>query len=90
MILPGCLGRAAARYLPRGDRTAVEDLAAPDPIRLAAFYRAGQAQPTDRAGPAVRFGLLQVGRQIREPQLRVLALAWQQAIERCRLSDLNG
>ena len=83
-------GRAAPRRLPRGDRTAVEDLAAPDPAGLPAFDRAGEAESADGTGPAVRLGQLQVGRQLREPQLRVLALAWQQPAYCQGLFGLTG
>jgi hypothetical protein len=58
----------------------VEDLAAPDPVRLAALHRARQARAAQRARPAVRFGQFQLVRPVGEPQLRV-ALARQQAID---------
>src|SRR5215468_5656753 len=90
MVLFWGPGRAAARRLPRGDRTAVEDLAAPDPAGLTAFERAGEAESADGARPAVRLGQLQVGRQLRKPQLRVLALAWQRPVYFCGLFGLNG
>jgi hypothetical protein len=60
-----------------------EDLAAPDAVWFVAFDRAGQADPAYRAGLAVCLGVFQVGRQVREPQLRVLAAAWQRIIQ-CR------
>ena len=50
---------------------------------FAAFDRASQADPAHRAGLAVCLGELQVGRQVRELQLRVLAAARQRVVQ-CR------
>src|SRR3954451_18427877 len=73
---PGLPARVAAGPLERDDPALLEDLAAPDAARLAALDRAGQARPPQRARLAAGLGQLQVGRLIREPQLRVVA-AWQ-------------
>ena len=65
-------------------------LAAPDPVWFAALDRACQARSAQRAGPAVRLGQLEVGRELGEPQLRVLALAGQRAIYCPRLPGEQG
>ena len=81
---PPCSSRRpAARPFFRDDRAAGEDLAAPDPVRFTSFGRASEADPPHRAGLAVCLGELQVGRQVREPQLRILASAGQRLIQ-CR------
>jgi hypothetical protein len=51
------------------------------PVGFASFDRAGQAGPAHRAGLAVFLGELQVGRLVREPQLRVLAVARRRVIQ---------
>jgi hypothetical protein len=80
---PCSSGRPAARPFLRDDRAAGEDLAAPDPVGFVSLDCAGQAGRAHRAGPAVCLGELQVGRHVREPQLRVLAVARQRVIQ-CR------
>jgi hypothetical protein len=60
----------------------LEDLAAPHSVWLGAFERADQAGRAHRALPAVRLGLLKLGRQVGEPQLASSALARQQVSQR--------
>ena len=79
---PSCSsGRPATRPFFRDDRALGEDLAAPDPVGFASLDRAGQADPAHRAGLAVCLGEMQVARQVREPQLRVLVVARQRIIQ---------
>jgi hypothetical protein len=92
---PAARGRGACRGtatwpLLRDDRALREYLAAPDPVWLAALSRARQARSAQRAGPAVRLGQLEVGRELGEPQLRALALAGQRAIYCPRLPGEQG
>src|SRR6266545_338129 len=65
------LARTAAGPLARDDRATLEDLAAPDSPGLAPLDRAGQALDAQRAVPAERLGQFQLGRGVREPQVRV-------------------
>jgi hypothetical protein len=80
----------AAWPLPRDDRALFEDLAAPDPVGFAAFDRSGQAGRAERARLAMRPGQVEVGWQAGEPQLRVLALAWQRPVQCPRLAGEPG
>jgi hypothetical protein len=54
-------------------------------VGFASFDRAGQAAQAHRAGLAICLGELQFGRQAREPQLRILAVAGQRVIQCLRL-----
>lgn len=81
-------GRPRGRL--RGMMARAEDLAAPDSVRFAAFRPRRLARSAERAGLAVRSGQLQVGRQIGELQLRVLALAYQRATDGPCLPDEQG
>jgi hypothetical protein len=56
---------------------------------LGALDRAGQARSAQRARLAERFGLLKLGRQIREPQLRILGPARQRPDQLRRSSRQN-
>src|SRR5829696_299701 len=71
----GLLAWAAAAPLPGDDHAVVEDLPAPDAPRLGPLDRAGEAGRLEWALPAVCLCQFKVGRQLGEPQLRVLPLA---------------
>jgi hypothetical protein len=76
-----CFPGPPSRLLFGDDGAVGEDLAAPDPVGFVSFDRAGQAGPAHRAGLAVFLGELKVGRLVREPQLRVLAVARQRVLQ---------
>lgn len=84
-------GRTPARPLARDDRSLVEDLAAPDAAWFGAFERAGQAGRAQRAGPAMRLGLLKLGGQLGEPQIAGYAVAGQRLSQRrsVALADMD-
>src|SRR4029450_10452202 len=65
------LAGTATGPLARNHGTALEDLAAPDAPGLVPLDRAGQALDAQRAVPAERLGQFQLGRGVREPQVRV-------------------
>ena len=79
----GVESHAATTFLrgrPRGplaghDHALDEQLATPDTPRLATLLGAGEAGLTDRAGPAERLGVLDVGRGLGEEDLRVVGPA---------------
>lgn len=81
---------AATRPLLLDERGARAKICPPGPMRFSALDRTGQVGSAQRARPAVRLGQLQVGRLIREPQLRVLALTRQWAIDGLRLPGEQG
>jgi hypothetical protein len=59
-------------------------------MRFAALDRTCKARSAQRAGPAVVSGQLKIGRLIREPQLRILALTWHCAIDGLRPPGEQG
>src|SRR4051794_17039364 len=65
------LAGTATRPLARNHGTALEDLATPDTPGLVPLDRAGQALDAQRAVPAERLRQFQLGRGVREPQVRV-------------------
>ena len=65
------LPRPSPRTLARHDDTTDEQLASPDAPRLTPFEGTGQAALPDRAVPAERLGLLDIGRRFGEEQLRI-------------------
>jgi len=73
----GALAGTSAGPLVRDDPPAVEDLAAPDPGRLLALQRPGQATLQDRAAGAEFLGPLELARFGGEPQVLIVFLAGQ-------------
>src|SRR5689334_10566098 len=65
------LTRTATGPLARDDHAVVEDLAAPDTPGLGPLQSAREALDAYRAVAAERLGQLQLGRLVREPQVRV-------------------
>ena len=75
------LTRAATRTLARHDRTTLEDLATPHAPRLATLQRAREALGLQRATPAEGLRDLEVGRRVREPEVRVVLAARQLRVD---------
>ena len=65
------LTRTATRPLARDHGPTLENLAAPDTPGLVPLDRTGQALDAQRALPAERLRQFQLGRGVREPQVRV-------------------
>src|SRR4051812_8568738 len=65
------LAGTTARPLTRNHGATLEDLAAPDTPGLVPLDRAGEALDAQRAVPAERLGQFQLGRGVREPEVRV-------------------
>src|SRR3954447_17870862 len=71
------LAGTTARPLARNHGATLEDLAAPDPPRLASLDCAGEALGAQRALRAERLRELEVGRRVGEPQIWVVRPARQ-------------
>src|SRR4051812_26131063 len=65
------LARTTAGPLARDHGATFEDFAAPDTPGLVPLDRAGEALDAQRAVPAERLGQFQLGRGVREPEVRV-------------------